>query len=302
MAKIRTIKPSFFSSGQVASCSVNARILFIGIWVFSDDAGIHPASSRTLRLEVLPGDHITDDQVNSCIEELIQNELLFEYSVDGKKYWKVTGWEAHQKIARRYYKHPPPLNHISSCLSENTKATKLDFKHDISTADTLNSPCLSSDQAMFEQCSSIPGNGNGNGNDNGKEICRVASASRPVSSNKQLLVSSDNESIAEIFSFWKSVMNHPKAQLDEKRRRKIKSALQQYSFSEIQQAIKGCSLSSYHKGNNDSNTVYDSLELILRDAEHIERFIRLADSSNQTDTLSINHSNAPIDNIFAGAI
>jgi len=50
MARIRTIKPEFWVSEQVGECSPNARLLFIGMWNFCDDRGVHPAKpNRSLK-------------------------------------------------------------------------------------------------------------------------------------------------------------------------------------------------------------------------------------------------------------
>ena len=46
MARIRTIKPEFWTSEQVVDCSPTARLLFIGLWNFCDDGGVHPDLKR----------------------------------------------------------------------------------------------------------------------------------------------------------------------------------------------------------------------------------------------------------------
>lgn len=108
MARIRTIKPEFFTSEQVAECSPNARLLFIGMWVFCDDQGVHPASNARLKMEVFPGDDFTRDDVGAMVSELIAAQLLTEYESDGEKYWLVTGWK-HQKIDKPSKKYPLPF-------------------------------------------------------------------------------------------------------------------------------------------------------------------------------------------------
>ncbi len=92
MARIRTTKPEFWCSEQIINCSRDARLLFIGLWNFCDDAGVHSASYVRLKAEVFPGDNIIVDEIKKLIAELINNDLLREYSVDEKSYWIVTGW------------------------------------------------------------------------------------------------------------------------------------------------------------------------------------------------------------------
>ena len=105
MARIRTIKPEFWTSEQIVDCLPITRLLFIGMWNFCDDDGNHPASARTLKMEVFPGDDITIDKVQECVDELIKNGLIILYESNGKEYWHVTGWK-HQKIDRPTFKYP----------------------------------------------------------------------------------------------------------------------------------------------------------------------------------------------------
>lgn len=108
MARIRTIKPEFWTSEQVADCSPNTRLLFIGMWSFCDDNGIHPASLKRIKMEVFPSDSISESELKTAIQELISSRLLSEYDVAGKRYWHVTGWHNHQRIDRPTYKFPMP--------------------------------------------------------------------------------------------------------------------------------------------------------------------------------------------------
>lgn len=108
MARIRSIKPEFWTSEQVVECSPIARLLFIGIWNFADDAGRIPASPRSLKLQIFPGDDITSESIRGMADELSANGLLVRYEVDGKEFLQVTGWH-HQKIDRpQPPKYPPP--------------------------------------------------------------------------------------------------------------------------------------------------------------------------------------------------
>ncbi len=116
MARIRTIKPDFFTSEQVAECSPNARLLFVGMWCFCDDHGVHPASTARLKMEVFPGDDFTKADVGSMVGELIQHGLVDEYEVNGDRFWIVTGWK-HQKIDKPSYKYPLPFEDNSASSS-----------------------------------------------------------------------------------------------------------------------------------------------------------------------------------------
>ncbi|MBK7017548.1 MAG: hypothetical protein IPH39_18800 [Sulfuritalea sp.] len=108
MSRIRSLKPEFFVSEQVVECSTNARLLFIGLWCFCDDAGIHPASTKRLKMEVFPADAFTDDDVQQWMDELNRAGLVSTYRAENTDYWRVTGWSRHQKIDRPTYRYPQP--------------------------------------------------------------------------------------------------------------------------------------------------------------------------------------------------
>jgi len=108
MARIRTTKPEFWTSAQIAECSPISRLLFIGMWNFCDDHGLHPASVKRLKMEVFPSDTLDDAAIQNMVDELESAKLLHSYSVNGDHYWQVTGWAKHQKIEKPTYRHPLP--------------------------------------------------------------------------------------------------------------------------------------------------------------------------------------------------
>jgi hypothetical protein len=110
VARIRSIKPEFWTSEQVMSCSVAARLLFIGLWNFCDDCGHHPLAPNQIKALIFPCDSlITQEAVQEMIDELSVNGLVTIYAVEGRKYLEVTGWR-HQKIDKpQKPKFPQPI-------------------------------------------------------------------------------------------------------------------------------------------------------------------------------------------------
>lgn len=80
----------------------------------------------------------------------------------------------------------------------------------------------------------------------------------------------ESDSVTEVFEHWQKTHKHPKAKLDEKRRKVIRQALKHYSLEDLRLSIDGYKASPYHQGQNENKTVYDDIELILRDAKHID--------------------------------
>lgn len=77
-----------------------------------------------------------------------------------------------------------------------------------------------------------------------------------------------------VFEHWKAVLNHPNAMLDDKRRKLVKDALTLgYTTTQLCNAITGCSYTPHNMGDNERGQRYDGLNIILRDADQIERFI-----------------------------
>ena len=80
-----------------------------------------------------------------------------------------------------------------------------------------------------------------------------------------------------VFEHWRTVLEHPRASLDSKRRRIIEAALKLKPEDECLRVIDGCRASAYHMGENEKRIRYDSIGLLFRDADHMERFIGYAD-------------------------
>lgn len=95
MARIRSIKPEFFTDEKVGECSPNARLLFIGTWVFADDHGNLDRSARQLKAQVFPYD---TTEVEPLLQELLRSGMLREYEVDSRKFLHINGFGDHQKI------------------------------------------------------------------------------------------------------------------------------------------------------------------------------------------------------------
>jgi hypothetical protein len=99
-----------------------------------------------------------------------------------------------------------------------------------------------------------------------------------------------NEIAEKIFEFWKIKMTHPSAKYGKERAIKIKARLKEgYTEEDCKDAITGCSMSDYHMGrdfkHNLTNTVYDSIDLIFRNGEHIEKFISYKKRGDKAKTI-----------------
>jgi hypothetical protein len=132
MARIRTVKPEFWTSEQVMELSALARLVFIGLWNFCDDAGVHTANAKRLKAEVFPSDETSITEVGNLVAELIGQELVGEFEADGDRYWFVTGWSKHQVIQKPTYRHPLPpgwTKPLGSLQNHSRTSTELAPEH-----------------------------------------------------------------------------------------------------------------------------------------------------------------------------
>jgi hypothetical protein len=118
MARIRTIKPSFFTSLTIADLSIEARLTFIGLWTHCDDEGKCIYDPRLLKAALWPLDDRTASDVAGDIAAIVAAGLVTHYILtedavsphaQGRTtaYLSVNGWTEHQRINRATESHLP---------------------------------------------------------------------------------------------------------------------------------------------------------------------------------------------------
>lgn len=79
----------------------------------------------------------------------------------------------------------------------------------------------------------------------------------------------------EIFNYWQQITKHPRSRLDERRNKVIIARLKDgYSKDDLKLAVFGCAHSKFHQGENDRHQVFDSIELICRNADKVDQFMK----------------------------
>lgn len=102
MARIRTIKPDFFTSEDIMALSPLARLLYIGTWLDADREGRLAWKPNTLKVRYLPAD---DCDIHALATELIQRGLIVLYG-DGLSY--IPTFLEHQIVNPRESKSKLP--------------------------------------------------------------------------------------------------------------------------------------------------------------------------------------------------
>ena len=98
MARIRTVKPEFFTSESVLSVSPLARLFFIGLWCEADRDGRLKWKPKTLKFRYLPADSVN---IEKLCTELEQAEMIVTYTIDNNDYCEIPSFKSHQVINNR---------------------------------------------------------------------------------------------------------------------------------------------------------------------------------------------------------
>ena len=122
--RIRSIKPEFYRSEDIAALTRDERLVFIGLWSYVDDNGVGRDHDRLIIADLFPFDEYVETlaMVSRALQALADRGLIARYTVDGKPFLFVNTWEKHQKIDRpnkpRY-----PLPTCGNAVIRDTLAT-----------------------------------------------------------------------------------------------------------------------------------------------------------------------------------
>ncbi|MFF5778122.1 hypothetical protein ACFY7Y_14375 [Streptomyces virginiae] len=112
MARIRSIKPEFFTSLTIADLKeLSARLTFIGLWTYVDDNGVGPADARLIRAAIWPLEESPDvlQRTREDLRSLHAARLITLYEVSGKPLVAVNSWYEHQKVSHpKKNRYPRP--------------------------------------------------------------------------------------------------------------------------------------------------------------------------------------------------
>jgi len=115
MPRTRSIKPEFWSDEKISKISLQARLLYIGMWGTSDDSGTTKGHPVWLKSQIFPYDDFSIKQFETWLNELIKMDRILPYEVSGEKYFYIPGFNKHQKIQHPSpAKNPPPPESLMS--------------------------------------------------------------------------------------------------------------------------------------------------------------------------------------------
>lgn len=260
MARIRTVKPEIWTDTKFVSLTYAARLLFIGLLNFVDDAGLHEDEPLRLQMLIFPSP-LDKVRVESLLSELNDAGLIHRYRVDGRALLAVRNFARHQKINR-----PQPSRFPSPPQGENDSFTERSVN----------------DQGTLTECSLTERKGmEGNGRD-------ISSAEnrhdRKPTSDVAVQIT---RVVSAAFDYYREKIGKSSTYtLSPLRKKQAKSRLEEI-WSELlepkpENALTTCKLaidalaaSDFHMGR-DSKTngkTYNEWEHIFRSREAFERWL-----------------------------
>lgn len=160
MPRIRTIKPEFWTDGDVVDMSPYARLLFIGSWNFAlCDRGHVADDPRRLKMQILPGDDV--DAVE-LVEEIIAHGRMTRITTpDGRTFLHVKRFTDHQKIEKRWNPRCPACDALG--LNEPRSTSRDLSEPRASTPEPADSPPTSAQEGKGKERRKTPSSADADG-------------------------------------------------------------------------------------------------------------------------------------------
>lgn len=260
MARIRTIKPEFFDHVGLFDAEQETglplRLAYIGLWTQADREGRFIYEPRRLKARILPFDDVDFLRV---LDALTTRGFIQTYEIAEKKYAFIPSWHDHQSINNKEKESSlpsPPCDDVSTDQQKGTYA--------IATRE----PRV--DDAYPDSLRSTQGERERKGKEQVPDSTREA---------REVVVLSDE--IRQVFDHYRThkPKSFPSPHSKMKEWRKVRDRLKDgHSVDDLRQAIDGCFVSAFHMGENPRQRRYDTLELIMRDADHVQQFIDIHDN------------------------
>jgi hypothetical protein len=99
MPRIRTIKPEHWNDKQLPNISLQAHLLWIGTWNFSDDKGVFENDPILIRSQIFP--RRTDvklEHIQSWLDQLVKVKYIIPFTHNNENYFITRTFGVHQRI------------------------------------------------------------------------------------------------------------------------------------------------------------------------------------------------------------
>lgn len=128
MARMRYLKPGFFTNELLVEHSPWHRLLFAGLWTIADRAGRLEDRPKRIKAELFAyDDEVTGERVDAMLTDLARGDdpFLVRYEVDGVRVIQITKWTANQKPhANEAESRLPPMDHAARKMDRTRENTE----------------------------------------------------------------------------------------------------------------------------------------------------------------------------------
>lgn len=252
MARIRSVHPKICESEDLVDVPAEVERTFVRLWTHCDDDGRAKDNPRLIKAAIYPLlDDMTALVVDDHLDELAKRDLIVRYEVEGVRYLSIPSWGRWQ--------HPQKKR--TSEIPAPDDAAPVDVR------DQGDSPTRQAPEGL------VPVVGVGEGEGVGEETPVPPEPSTALELVAPDVSPSATDPASQVFEAWiEAAGKTGRTVLTPERRRLIQKQLKNYPLADVIDAVRGWRHSAHHRGENDRGTVYNDLELVLRDAKHVEMF------------------------------
>ena len=98
MARKRTIDPSFWTDEKLGECTIQERLLFMGLISNADDEGYGRANPKLLKSLIFPYDDLRASDLEKWLSHLGGLHIVALYEYNGQTYYNLPNFLKHQTI------------------------------------------------------------------------------------------------------------------------------------------------------------------------------------------------------------
>jgi len=157
MARIRHLKPEFFTDRKLASCGHQAMLLFAGLWCLADRDGRLIDAPNFIAGQIFPYDSSVN--CDETLATLAATGLITRYQVSTEKYLQICNFTKHQR---------PNIKETQSIIPECSARSKKSLRQ-----------CPTLSKTVPDTASEGDSNSNSNSNREGDSVLSPTGDHRP---------------------------------------------------------------------------------------------------------------------------
>lgn len=137
MARVRTLKPEFFTDADLCEMQPLARLVFAGLWCHADREGRLEDKPRELKVKILPFDACDMD---ALLADLATAGFIARYEVAGRRYIEIPRFSEHQRFHRDEKPHGHPAPSVTATGTLSAAGVTQRSASDMKVSPTASSP------------------------------------------------------------------------------------------------------------------------------------------------------------------